>query len=191
MPGYRSVITQTQGDGTALTASTTETSLIPLANKLLIPPVGPFALDRIGKVWMVTASGRISNIVTTPGTLILKFKLGPTANIAVATSQAFPLNIVAKTNVAWWLRLKLTLRATGSGTSANFMHSGTIESESLLGAAAGVAGTETWQASAPVVGTGFDASVANQIDLTGTWSLNNANSIQVHDFLLEDLTTAP
>lgn len=191
MANYRSLIAQSFSDGAALTASTTETSIIPAASRLVIPPVGPYALDRVGKRWLIEASGRISNIVTTPGTLTLRFKLGPTANIAVATSQAFSLNIVAKTNVSWYLRLMLTLRATGSGTSANFMHNGKFISESILGAAAGTSGAETWQASAPVVGTGFDASVANQLDLTAQWSLNNANSIQCHDFALEDMTTTP
>jgi hypothetical protein len=35
---------------------------------------------------------------------------------------------------------------------------------------------------APAVGTGFDSTVDMVLDLFGTWSLNNANSIQVHQY---------
>jgi hypothetical protein len=188
MPGYRSTLVEAQIDGTALGSSTTETSIIPAVSKIILP--SGYA-NRIGKAFEVTASGRVSNIVTTPGTLTFRFKLGPTANIAVATSRAIALNTTAKTNVGWWLRLYLLMRAIGSSTTATIMAGGTWESESVVGAAAGAAGTATWQ-DAPAVGTGFDSSVANQIDLTAQWSVNNAgNTIQVHTFCLEDLSTTP
>ena len=188
MPGYRSLLVEAQIDGTALGTSTTETSIIPAVSKIILPSG---YINRIGKTFELTAAGRISNIVTSPGTLTFRFKLGPTANIAVATSRAMTLNTTAKTNVGWWLRISMTVRAIGSSTTANIMTGGTFESESVVGAAAGVANTATW-ADAPAVGTGFDSSVANQIDLTAQWSVSNAgNTIQVHQFSLEDLTTTP
>jgi hypothetical protein len=192
MPGYQSTLVEAQIDGTALNTSTTETSIIPAVCKIVLPSG---YINRIGKRFIIRASGRVSNIVTTPGTITFRFKLGPTANIAVATSQAIQLNAVAKTNVGWFLDLGLTVRAIGSGTTANIMAQGTWQSESVVGSAvpaSGGAGSAMWQAATPAVGTGFDSSVANQIDLTAQFSVNNAaNSIQVHTFALEDLTTTP
>jgi hypothetical protein len=192
MPGYQSTLVEAQIDGTALSTSTTETSILPAVTKIVLPSG---YINRIGKRFIVRASGRVSNIVTTPGTLTLRFKLGPTANIAVATSQAIQLNAVAKTSVGWFLDLGLTVRAIGSGTAANIMAQGTWQSEAVVGSAvpsAGGAGSAMWQAATPAVGTGFDSSVANQIDLTAQFSISNAgNSIQLHAFALEDLTTTP
>lgn len=192
MPGYQSTLVEAQIDGTAVTNTTTETSLLPAVAKIILPSG---YINRIGKRFQVRASGRVSNIVTTPGTLTLRFKLGPTANIAVATSQAIQLNAVAKTNVSWILEAFFTVRAIGSGTAANIFAEGTWTSESVVGSpvpASGDPGSAMWQASAPVVGTGFDSSVANQIDLTAAFSIANAgNSIQLHTFALEDLTTTP
>ena len=189
MPGYQSTLIEAQVDGTAVTA-TAEGSLLPGGAKILLPSG---YINRIGKRFIVRASGRISNIVTTPGTLTLRFKLGPTANIAVATSQAIQLNAVAKTNVAWFLDMGFVVRSVGSSTSATVFAQGTWQSESVVGSAvpsAGGAGSAMWQAATPVVGTGFDSSVANQIDLTAQFSLTG-NSIQLHMFALEDLTTTP
>jgi hypothetical protein len=102
-------------DGTALTASTTATSLL-AAPKLTIPAN---YLSRVGQSVVVIAAGRVSNIVTTPGTLTLDLRFGATV---VANGGAMPLNTTAKTNVSWLLWWVLTLRAIGA--SANFMHQG-------------------------------------------------------------------
>jgi hypothetical protein len=41
---------------------------------------------------------------------------------------------------------------------------------------------------APAVGTGFDSTAAQLVDLFATWSVANAaNSITCHQFLIEDL----
>lgn len=170
-------------DGTALTASTTPTSILPIAAKLTLPANYFY----IGRVLRLTAFGRISNIVTTPGTLTLDVRFGA---VVVANGGAISLNVVAKTNVPFMLQWVLTCRATGSGTSANMMPQGTFQSESVVGAAANTAGGNgslLIPVGAPVVGTGFDSTASQTVDMFGTWSLSNANSIQVHQYALESL----
>src|SRR5713101_5196271 len=124
--GYRSLLIGQQADGTAGT-STTENSLLIGQAKLTLPAN---FIDQIGKKFYITAHGRISNIVTTPGTLTWKVKFG---SIAVATSAALQLNAVAKTNVFWWMEWLLVARAIGITTTANFMHNGFWMSESVVG----------------------------------------------------------
>lgn len=183
--GWQETLVSAFSDGTAVTA-TAEGSLLAGQAKFTIP--GNF-LDFAGKKLRVRAAGRISNIVTTPGTLTLKCKMGPTSTIIAANSGALQLNAVAKTNVTWALDWALDLRTLGSGTAAAFMHTGVWQSESVVGSpvpSAGGAGQLMIPASAPAVGTGFDSTVANIFDLTAQFSLTG-NSIQLHQFTLESM----
>jgi hypothetical protein len=129
--------TTSVGDGTALNTSTSETSILPTYAKWIIE-AGFF--NRPGDELFVEATGRLSCIVTTPGTLTLKVKFG---SVAVWDSGAINLNVVAKTNLPWTLRVPLTCRAVGSGTSANLIGVGELMSESLVGAPAASAGGNT------------------------------------------------
>jgi hypothetical protein len=101
------------------------------------------------------------------------------------------LNIVSKTNVGWVLDLQdLTARAIGSGTTANLIGGGLFTSEAVIGAVAPTAGGELVHVlpynAAPAVGSGFDSSAAQLIDLTATWSVANAaNSIRLETFSLD------
>lgn len=177
---WQETLIQQNVDGTALTASTTATSIIHPSAKLTLPANYLY----VGRIIKVTAQGRVSNIVTTPGTLTLDVRFGA---VIAANGGAVSLNAVAKTNVAFWLEFIMTCRAIGSGTSANMMFQGTFTSESVVSAAAGTANTAMLPASAPAVGTGFDSTAAQTIDLFATFSLNNANSIQTHQFKVESL----
>lgn len=176
-----------QVDGAALANSTTATSLLHATAK-----VGLYSnFFRVGKRIAVVAAGRISNIVTTPGTLTLDLRMGPTSNIIVASGGAMSLNVVAKTNVPWLLYWELTCRAIGNGTNANLMHQGEWTSESVIGSGvptAGGAGTHMLPNAAPAVGTGFDSTVSMIADLFATWSIANAgNSITCHQFHINEL----
>lgn len=184
---YPQLLVASQVAGSALTASTSPTSILPGQAKFTLPAN---FVDTIGKMFRVTATGRITTVVTTPGTLTLALRMGPTSAIVAAASQAFALNIVAKTAVSWYLDLLLTVRSVGASTSATFMPMGKWASEAVIGSplpAAGGIGTHSWQASTPVVGTGWDSTVANVVDLFATWSINNANSITCESFALESL----
>lgn len=179
---WESILVSQQADGTAVTG-TSEGSILNSQAKFTI---GGNYLNDLGHTLRVKAMGRISNIVTTPGTLTLRLKFG---SIIVAATPAFQLNAVAKTNVLWILDWDLTLRSNGGGTSATLMHSGQWQSESFVGSplpSAGGPGVGMIPASAPAVGTGFDSTVANQIDLTAQFSLTG-NSIQCHTYRIESL----
>lgn len=177
-------------DGVAITNTTTATSLLGGVGtgashaKLTIPA----NYLQVGRVLRVSAQGRISTVVTSPGTLTLDCRLG---GIIIANGGSMALNIVAKTNVAWWLDWILTCRAIGSGTNANFMHQGQWVSEAVIGSplpSAGGNGTFLIPASAPAVGTGFDSTAAGTFDLFAAWSTANAaNSILCHQYRLEAL----
>lgn len=184
--GWQETLVCLQVDGTALNTSTTPTSLIGTgtiaasAAKYTLP-AGFFSY--IGKALRVRAYGRMSNINPTPGNFTFDVRFGSTV---VFNGGAQALNAAAaKTNVSWAVEILLTCRAIGGGTTANLMGTGTFTSESASVSATGVGG---WllPATAPAVGTGFDSTASQQVDIFGTFSVSNAsNSIQLHQYILE------
>ena len=57
------VIASAYTDGPTLTAATTS-SMVPT----YVPTSIPAGYWQIGRIWRITAAGRLSNVVTTPGT---------------------------------------------------------------------------------------------------------------------------
>lgn len=179
--GFRERILTIGEDGTALASSTTPTSILPSSRKVTLPA---YFFDRVSKELAIRAAGRISTVVTTPGTLTLELRLG---SIVVASSGAMTLNTTAQTNTPWVLDWVLNLRTIGAGTAATLFHQGTFRSHAVIGSAAigtGGAGCQMIPYnSAPAVGNGFDATAAQLLELFATWSVSNAsNSIQLHQF---------
>ena len=174
--------------GTALTASTTATSLLPPAARQVLPA----NFFNIGTLLRVKATGVMSGIVTTPGTITWNVTLGTIATPIIAyTSGALAMNTTATTNVTWWLEILLTCRAVGITTAANLIGTGIFVSRALLGSPA--VGSEQGVSpaimpdTAPVVGTGFDSTLTQTVDLMAQWSLNNANTITLYQYTLESL----
>ncbi len=140
---------------------------------------------QVGSMLRVSAKGRISNIVTTPGTLTMDIRFG---SVVVFNGGTMALNVVAKTNVTWIMDVVMTCRSIGSGTTATMFGIGQFQSESIVGAAAGTTVAASIPASAPAAGTGFDSTAAQQVDVFATWSINNAgNTLTCHEYSLEAL----
>jgi len=178
---FMEAIAWSESDGTAVT-TTAKGSLIP--PHALYPAAGGQQFWDVGKKLLMKAKGRISNIVTTPGTLQIAAMVG---SINVFLSQALALNIVAKTNVSWELEIEMTTQVIGSGTAAKLMGQGWFESESLVIPVAGwIAGNPSRMllpASAPVQGAGFDSTTGANIDLQAQFSLTG-NSMTCHQYTL-------
>lgn len=178
--GYGNLIASSIGTpGAALASSTTQTSLL---HKTMIFSMPARYLRQfssgVGAQFHWHLEGIISTLVTSPGTLTFVAKVG---SIAVFTSQAIPLNVLAKTNTPWYVDLDLEL--TALGTSATLAGSGKFCSEAYIGtviAATGPApGVIQMPAAGYTVGSAFDEAVAADWDFTGQWSVSNAaNSIQ-------------
>lgn len=180
---WQETLVASQVDGAALTNSTTATSLLPAQAKYTLPAN---FFGYLGKSLRIKAAGRISTVVTTPGTLTLDIRFGSTV---VANGGAMNLNTTAQTNATWLLEMMLTARAVGS--TANLMWIAEWKSRAIIGSAAVASGGVTVTPlpdTAPAVGNNFDATTTQQVDFFGTWSVANAsNSITAHHFYLESL----
>lgn len=179
--GFRERILEVAEDGTAVANTTTASRLMSAVRKIATLPAGYF--DRVGRMLAFEFSGRISTVVTTPGTLTLALRLG---SIDVFSSGAMSLNTTAQTNVHWSLKGELVARAIGDSTSTTLFPKGCeFRSHAVIGSPAPTAGGAGVHLlpynAAPAVGSGFDNSVSQLIDLYATWSVANAaNSLQLH-----------
>lgn len=172
-------------DGPTLTAAAAA-SCIPTTALITLPNNYMY----VGRMIKVTMQGRISCVVTTPGTARFDLRLGGTV---VADSTAMNLNVVAKTNVPFWLELVATCRAIGAGTAANLFAFGQFTSEAVVGSAANTAGsngTLTFSGGgglgAPAAGAGFNSLSALTVDMFFTQTVATG-SLTVHQFKVESL----
>lgn len=174
-----------QADGPALTAAASATCLPTPAVYLL-----PANFFFIGKKLRIKASGRISSVITTPGTARFDVRIGGTV---VFDGLAVLLDTVAAhTNVGWHLEIDLTCRAVGNGTLTTFVGQGKWTCEDILGVpATAPKGVLTavlpWNA-APGVGTGINATIANTLDLFFTQTVATG-SMTLHEYSVEDLNS--
>lgn len=181
--GWSETLITSEIDSTALTGTTVGSILPPAALYTM-----PANMLKIGAALRVKATGRISNIVTTPGTFTLEIRFG---SVIVWTGGAIQLNAVAKTNVAWWIDLLLTCRSIGNSTLATMFGQGAFQSESVVGSpvpGTGGSGSLLLPTVTPVVGTGFDSTVSQAVDMRGTFSLSG-NSITTHQFVFTHETS--
>lgn len=166
-------------DGPTLTAAAAA-SCIPVASRLILPN----NYWTIGKQIIVRLSGRISCAVTTPGTARFDLRTGPSGTIVAFDTGALNLNVVAKTTVPWLLELRLTCRAVGTGTSTTLFGLGMFQSEAVVGSplpSAGGNGSLLCPVGAPAVGTGFDNTAANALDMFFTQTVATG-SMTVHQY---------
>jgi hypothetical protein len=183
---WRELIKWSSGDGAALTGTSTATSLLLAASKTTLPPD---YFKFVGQRIRVRAAGRISTVATTPGTMTLDIRFGSTV---VINSGDMTLNTTAKTNVGWILEWDADVRVLGA--SASLLAQGYWHSEAVIGSAAPTAGGAGAHIlpynTAPVAGNPFDSQASQVVDLFGKWSVANAaNSITLHSFQLEALTS--
>jgi hypothetical protein len=178
MPGLVQSLITAQVAGTALNTSTSATSILPAQAKLTIPAN---YFNDVGRPLRIRAQGRLSNIVTTPGTLILDIRLGGTV---VFNGAAMQMSTTAHTDVPWWWDVEMTLRAAGA--AANFMGQSKFVSQAIsVSGADATTGHSILLApnSAPTVGNNFDATALMQLDLFAKFSVSDAaNSIRLEQF---------
>ena len=124
-------------------------------------------------------SGRLSNIITTPGTFTLDVRLNSTP-IVVFNGGAMQMSATAGTNNTIQFEIVLISRTVGTGTASTILGTGAAQ-------CVGLTATPTLlPATAPAVGAGFDMTVANVLDLFGTFSISNAgNAFTLHNYTVE------
>lgn len=169
-------------DGPTLTAAAAATC-IPAPSRFILPNNFWY----IGRKMVIKLFGRISNVITTPGTARFDVRTGPSGTIIAFDTGALNLNVVAKTNVPIWVEIELTCRAVGVSTATTLMGIARVQSESIIGSPANTAGGNgslLAPVGAPAVGTGFDNTAANAIDVFFTQTVNTG-SLTIHNYSVD------
>lgn len=162
--------------GSAITAASA-TEMLPSVGRWAWSPSPPI---KIGDIITFRAFGKISCVVTTPGTARFDIRAGSTV---IADSGALNLNVVAKTNVPWWLDFEGFVSAIGSGTSATITGLFRFTSEAVVGSAANTAGTNGTllaPVGGAVAGNGFDSTITNVMTAYFTQTVTTGSMTGLH-----------
>lgn len=179
---FEQTLVSMRANGTAVTAAAATSLLTSAAagGKFTLPAN---FFKNVGDRLNIRASGRISSVITTPGTARFDVRFGGTV---VFDGLAVLLDTVAAhTNVAWWLDIELWLDTIGS--SATLFGLGKWTCEDILGVPAtapkGVLTAVLPWNTAPAAGTSFDATASQQVDLFFTQTVATG-SCQLHNYEL-------
>lgn len=165
-------------DGVAVNTTATETIIFP---DYTVP--GGYFFD--GRILLLTASGRWSNVVTAVPTITFALRWGGVAGTMLAQSPAITVPAAATTNAIWDLSLKIQQRTNGATGTLFVM--GTVSLFTTTGPTFGtvtnygvVAPMASAGAATPAAVT-VDLTAAANLSLTGKWSASNAaNAFQGH-----------
>jgi hypothetical protein len=180
------VITQ-EAAGAAYATYTTAKSVINQQN--LYATYGGFF--RLGRKVRVTVHMAVSNIVTTPGTMVFQVMLG---TIVVWTSGNIQLNATAHTTLPAKLVVDLTCQLTNTtvnGAVAKLMGQGVLTGVMFTKTAAQTDGANTETiinvpVTTPALGAAFDSTIAQTLDFWVGFSISNAaNLVQISQYDVE------
>lgn len=185
-PYFRQTLASQKAAGTLFNAYTTAKSILNVSE--LLPITGNFM--QVGRRFKIHAFGGLSNIVTTPGTVTFQVMMG---SVAVFSTGAIQMVTTAETLSPWILDVDMRLDSIGSGTAAKFMGGGLLSALNLtIGSGAAPTVTDTAivvPVTAPAVGTGFDSTVSEILDLWVGFSISNAgNGVQLYDYYAETMS---
>jgi hypothetical protein len=186
--GFWQTLNTMQAAGTAVTAASRTSMTVGSTQGRFTLPAN--ALKTLGDQIRLEATGIISCVVTTPGTARFDLAMATTAKL---DTQAMPLNIVARTNVPWYLTMLGTL--TTAGTSAVLTWTGQWLSEAMINTALQATGPGPGGTMVPYSGTAtgastasstFDSTVSQLLDLyfTQTVATGSCQLLQMNISLL-------
>jgi hypothetical protein len=182
---YQETIITSVTDGPVLTAAA-RASCIPTANRVVLPS----NFFYVGRIIKFMLSGRISCVITTPGTARFDICMGAAGTTIVFDTLALNLNIVAKTTVPWYFEAKLVCRAVGATTLTTFFPMGSyFTSEAVVGSplpTVGGNGSLLVPTGTPAVGAGMDNNAASILDVFFTQTVATG-SMTVHNYQVDVL----
>lgn len=132
-----------------------------------------------GAMLTIDAQLAVSNRVTGPDTFTIEVKLG---TVVAFTTGAITLTTTAHTNIPCMVHIELTSQAQGNGTLTQLKGQAEIKGQMIQ--QGGTAGADSatlsniamYPNTAPALGTGFDGSIDNTLDLWVAQSVSNAGN---------------
>jgi hypothetical protein len=164
--GWEECLDATVADGTQVSNTVTETIICPDFNI----PAYYMAPGRVLRLW---AYGVMSNVVTTPGTLILAVRWGGAAGTMLMQSAARGLDTTARTNSLWSMFGHITCRTAGA--TGTFLSGGIFDCNVLSSTAAnllpGLMGSAGNPLASGSVAVTADTTIAKSLSVTAKFSV--------------------
>ena len=148
------------GNSTAITATTTELTLIDGGVGTLTVPANGF---QVGDSFRLDMGGIMS--AQNNNTITIRLKSG---SVSLGSSGAMTMPSI--TNQVWYLTTTFTIRAIGAAGVASIV---SLSQFHVLKAASGTQEGFAWNT---VNSTTFDTTISNTLSITAQWSSNNANN---------------
>lgn len=165
---------------TTISDSTTETILVPDFTF----PANHFRAARSVRGYL---TGVCSNVVTTPGTLTYRVRIGTTtlSATAVVASNALGLDTTARTNFAWAMSFQITCNAGGASGTAFIV--GEVKQSNVLAATAANLLPQVIPASGNAAVT-LDTTAVNILSVSAKFSVaTDPTNITAQTYILESL----
>ena len=167
MQTWEELINGSLSDATAVTAT---------GEQLLVPDFSvPANYMYPGRILRARLSGKISNIVTTPGTLTVRCRWGGLAGTILVASAAMVMNTVAQTDDQWELEMRIACRALGTLMTSGRIIRGNHTTPGLVDLIPASAGAQV---------TGLTMNAATNLSFTAQFSLTG-NSMTCQQYDLE------
>lgn len=159
------------------------------AEAIIVPDVTiPANYLSLGSTLRGRIRGGCSNVVTTPGTLTYRIRMGTTtlSATAVVASRALGLDTTAQTNAAFTMDFEIVCRVGGS--SGTCLFTGEVRQFNQLASTAANLLPVFLPSSANAAQT-VNTTVANILSVSATFSLNTAGTnITSHEYVLESIS---
>ncbi len=175
---FNEVLISRVADGTTISNTVTETVMVP-------DYTFPANYFYQGRTVRGTVIGVSSNVVTTPGTLTMRVRMGAATLSAtyVVASQAISLDTTARTNFSFFFEFVLVCRSSGTAGTAHTM--GNIELANPLST---TPSSYLFPQSAPAAGT-LNTEIANVMSVSAQFSVaTSPTNLTSKHFVLEALT---
>lgn len=173
---WQEVLTQSTSSGPAYVSSTTRTSIIPTANRILLPNNYFYP----GRVLRVLLGGRIIALNAVVNTLRFDICMGAAGNTIIYDTNAINLTAITASST-FFLDVTLACQAVGAGTLTTFSPFGVFYA-TIIGAPI------TVPSSAPSVGAGTDNTVDAFLDVFCTQTVNSpVDSVTVQTYRVDVL----
>jgi hypothetical protein len=180
--GWQSSISRISADGAQVLNSTSEAIMVP---DYSLPASWVYG----GKQLKYVLWGRVSTVVTTPGTIIFRLRFGGLAGTLLVTSKSQRPKTTVSTNMAAYVEMLVTFRRPGNAqTSGVAIAMGSCIMGNTIGDAA-AAGEAVWPDAPAEVTSGLNTDAGGALTPTVQFSVATATTAwTTHMARLEDLT---
>jgi hypothetical protein len=172
VPQFPQVLQSQKAAGTLFNTYTTAKSVLN-ATELQTLPANYLT---IGSKLAIEVYGAISNVVTAVPTFTFQLMIG---SVVAWSSGAISTNATANTLLPFTLKGNLRVDSVGSGTAAKLIGGLNFTCAAMASGSTSIVVPVT----SPAVGTGFDSTIANIVDLwVGISASSASNGVQIYDF---------